>query len=53
MPSLDSQWMAAKAAYDRLVMLHGPRSQRTREAHARMTNLAHRILRRDARRRAA
>ena len=53
MPSLDAQWLACKREYDRLVMLHGQRSQRTRDAHARMTNLAHRILRRDARRRAA
>ena len=53
MPSLDKQWLAAKRDFDRLASLYGPRSLKAKAAHERMTNLAHRILRRDNRKRAA
>lgn len=51
--TLEAQWLAAKAEFDRLAKLHGPRSIKAKAAHAKMQQLTARILRRDNRRKAA
>lgn len=53
MKTLEAQWLAAKAEFDRLAKLHGPRSIKAKAAHAKMQQLTARILRRDNRRKAA
>jgi hypothetical protein len=51
MKTLDEQWLIAKAEYDKAALR--PRSKRARKAKAKLTDLLHRRLRRDNRRKAA
>jgi hypothetical protein len=53
MKTLDEQWLAAKAEYDKTALRHGPRSKRALALYAKMQALLHRRMRRDNRRKAA
>ncbi len=53
MKTLDAQWLSAKHEYDRSVVLHGPNAIKSKRLWAQLMDLTTRILRRDARKRAA
>jgi hypothetical protein len=53
MKTLDEQWLAAKREYDTMRAQHGKRSIYAALAQAKLQHFTTRILRRDARKRAA